>query len=54
MEIYVSAMENPSQFWIQVVGHGTVALDKLVSNMAIYYNKKENQELHRLKNVCIR
>ncbi|XP_053971961.1 tudor and KH domain-containing protein homolog isoform X1 [Hylaeus volcanicus] len=53
MEIYVSAMENPSQFWIQVVGHGTTALDKLVSDMAEYYSEEENRELHRLKNVTL-
>lgn len=53
MEVYVSAMESPSQFWIQVVGPGTTALDKLVLEMTAYYNEEENRELHILKNVCI-
>lgn len=51
MEVYVSAMENPSQFWVQIVGPGTMALDKLVSEMTTYYDNEENYEIHRLKNV---
>ncbi|CAL7951693.1 unnamed protein product [Xylocopa violacea] len=53
MEIYVSAMENPSQFWIQVVGPGTTALDKLVSEMTAYYNDEQNHELHTLRNITL-
>ncbi|XP_076164200.1 tudor and KH domain containing protein papi [Ptiloglossa arizonensis] len=53
MEVYVSAMESPSQFWIQVVGPGTTALDKLVLEMTAYYNEEENRELHILKNVTL-
>lgn len=51
MEVYVSAMENPSQFWVQVVGPGTAALDKLVAKMTAYYNDEQSHELHALKNV---
>ncbi|XP_043508777.1 tudor and KH domain-containing protein homolog [Frieseomelitta varia] len=53
MEVYVSAMENPSQFWVQIVGPGTTALDKLVSEMNTYYDNEENYEMHRLKNITI-
>ncbi|XP_076239155.1 tudor and KH domain containing protein papi [Calliopsis andreniformis] len=53
MEVYVSAMESPSQFWIQIVGSGTTALDKLVSEMTAYYNEEENHELHTLKDVTV-
>lgn len=53
MEVYVSAVENPGQFWVQVVGPGAVALDKLVTEMTEYYNDEENVELHALKSVRI-
>lgn len=49
----MSAMENPSQFWVQVIGPGITALDKLVSEMTAYYNEEESHELHALKNVGI-
>ncbi|XP_029049478.2 tudor and KH domain-containing protein homolog [Osmia bicornis bicornis] len=51
MEVYVSAAKNPAQFWIQVVGPGTIALDELVSKMTVYYNDEENQQVHALQNV---
>ncbi|XP_076663373.1 tudor and KH domain containing protein papi isoform X2 [Andrena cerasifolii] len=53
MEVYVSAMENPSQFWVQVIGPGITALDKLVSEMTAYYNEEESHELHALKNITL-
>ncbi|OAD53586.1 Tudor and KH domain-containing protein [Eufriesea mexicana] len=53
MEVYVSAMESPSQFWVQVVGPSTTALDKLVSEMTAYYNDEQNHELHILKNITL-
>lgn len=51
MQVFVSAMETPSQFWIQVVGPGTTSLDDLIAEMNAYYNVEENAELHALKNV---
>lgn len=53
MEVYVSAAESPAQFWIQVVGPGTIALDELVSKMTVYYSDEENQQVHALQNVNI-
>ncbi|XP_017880177.1 tudor and KH domain-containing protein homolog isoform X2 [Ceratina calcarata] len=53
MEVYVCAMDTPSQFWVQVVGSGTTALDKLVSEMSAYYSDEENQQLHTLRNITI-
>ncbi|XP_031366312.1 tudor and KH domain-containing protein homolog [Apis dorsata] len=53
MEVYISAMETPSQFWVQVVGPGTTALDKLVSDMTVYYNDEKNHELHKLRNITL-
>nr|XP_033338401.1 tudor and KH domain-containing protein homolog isoform X2 [Megalopta genalis] len=51
MEVYVSAMESPNKFWVQIVGRGTTALDKLVSDMTAYYNEEQNRELHKLKDI---
>ena len=51
MEIYVSAMDNPSKFWVQAYGKGTLELDDLIYKMTKYYENKENAELHVLKNV---
>lgn len=54
MEVYVSAIENPSQFWVQVAGAGTLSLDDLVAEMTAYYGDEENRELHKLKTVITR
>lgn len=51
MEIFVSACETPSQFFVQVYGPGTLALDELVDKMTVYYNNTDNAELHALKNA---
>ncbi|XP_048512732.1 tudor and KH domain-containing protein homolog isoform X1 [Athalia rosae] len=53
VEVFVSAVDSPSQFWVQVVGSGSMALDKLVDEMTAYYNDDANTELHTLKNASI-
>ncbi|NWX52303.1 TDRKH protein, partial [Steatornis caripensis] len=37
LEVYVSAAENPNHFWIQIVGHRSLQLDKLTAEMRQYY-----------------
>ncbi|XP_074927193.1 tudor and KH domain-containing protein isoform X2 [Chelonoidis abingdonii] len=37
LEVYVSASENPSHFWIQIVGSRSLQLDKLTCEMSQYY-----------------
>ncbi|XP_059688040.1 tudor and KH domain-containing protein [Gavia stellata] len=37
LEVYVSAAENPHHFWIQIIGHRSLQLDKLTSEMGHYY-----------------
>ncbi|NXL06076.1 TDRKH protein, partial [Mesembrinibis cayennensis] len=37
LEVYVSAAENPSHFWIQIIGHRSLQLDKLTAEMGQYY-----------------
>lgn len=51
IEVYVSAMETPSLFWIQVVGPANIDLQHFVSDMTAYYNIEENRALHTLKKV---
>lgn len=51
MEVYVSAMESPNHFYIQVIGRSNGLLKKLVEDMTAYYEKVENQELHVLRKV---
>ncbi|XP_065338424.1 tudor and KH domain-containing protein homolog isoform X1 [Cloeon dipterum] len=45
LEVYVSAMKNPSRFWIQKVGPTSVELDKLVDKMTEFYSQEENLEV---------
>ncbi|NXS48290.1 TDRKH protein, partial [Balaeniceps rex] len=37
LEVYVSAAENPNHFWIQIIGHRSLQLDKLTTEMRQYY-----------------
>nr|XP_014427154.2 tudor and KH domain-containing protein [Pelodiscus sinensis] len=37
LEVYVSASENPSHFWVQIVGSRSLQLDKLTCEMSQYY-----------------
>ena len=37
LEVYVSASENPSHFWIQILGVRSLQLDKLTEEMSRLY-----------------
>ncbi|XP_014817338.1 PREDICTED: tudor and KH domain-containing protein [Calidris pugnax] len=37
LEVYISATENPHHFWVQIVGHRSLQLDKLTAEMGQYY-----------------
>jgi len=37
LEVYVSASENPSHFWIQILGVRSLQLDKLLEEMSCLY-----------------
>ncbi|RZC39303.1 TUDOR and/or KH 1 domain containing protein [Asbolus verrucosus] len=50
-EVYVSAMVDPSRFWLQIVGPKATELDVLVEEMTEYYRKRENREAHVLDKV---
>lgn len=49
LEVYVSAVNSPSRFWVQLVGPQSTELDFLVDAMTEYYNTKENQALHQIR-----
>lgn len=44
-------MENPSKFWLQIVGPKATELDCLVDEMTGYYSKPENKSQHTLDDV---
>ncbi|VEN48438.1 unnamed protein product [Callosobruchus maculatus] len=50
-EVYVSAMVDPSRFWLQIVGPKATELDCLVEEMTEYYSKPENRSLHVLESI---
>lgn len=49
LEVFVSAVNSPSRFWVQLVGPQSTELDFLVDAMTEYYNNKENQQLHQIR-----
>lgn len=51
IEVYVSAVESPAKFWLQIVGPKAVELDYLLNDMTEYYSKPENQLMHILDEV---
>ena len=51
IEIYVSSILNPSQFYVQKVGPESVALDKLVQDMTAYYEVTANQKMNEISIV---
>lgn len=50
-EVYISAMVDPSHFWLQIVGPKATQLDQLVEDMTEYYGKEENRSVHILKSL---
>lgn len=52
MEVYVSAIETPGQFWVQILGPGITYLESLTGQMSLYYDDKDNHPMHTLKEVC--
>ncbi|CAH0388599.1 unnamed protein product [Bemisia tabaci] len=43
MQVYVSAVCNPSLFWVQMITRKSVDLDRLVDEMTEFYNVEENR-----------
>jgi tudor domain-containing protein 2 len=53
LEVYVSAVEHPGRFWVQVIGPQAVELDHLVEEMSEFYRQEENRECHALQEVKV-
>lgn len=53
IEVYISAMESPSSFWVQLVGSQSINLDKLVEDMTNYYSHLPNQQSHALTSAAV-
>ncbi|CAL4101634.1 unnamed protein product [Meganyctiphanes norvegica] len=48
IEAYVSAVDNATHFWLQVVGPRSIQLDKLVKDMTEYYELEDNKEMNEV------
>jgi tudor domain-containing protein 2 len=44
VEVYVSAVESPSKFWVQVFGTKGIELDKLSDELSDFYELEENRD----------
>jgi len=53
LEVFVSAVEHPGRFWVQVIGPHAVELDHLVEEMTEFYKQEENRECHALQEVSV-
>ena len=40
-DIYVSAVANPQNFWVQLVNEDGVKLDQLIDDMSDFYNNRK-------------
>lgn len=52
-DVFVSALENPGQFWVQLISTKGVELDQLVDKMTEYYTDPVNRELHVLQEINV-
>ena len=41
LEVYVSAVEHPSHFWVQVISSKATQLDRLQEDMTHFYDNKQ-------------
>lgn len=47
--VYVSAVEHPGHFWLQIVNSKAQDLDLMLMNMSEFYNNPENQKVNGRK-----
>ena len=53
IEVFVSGVESPGQFWVQKVGPHSVELDKLTQNMTDFYAEDSNRKLMAVATVQV-
>jgi len=51
IEVFVSAVSTPGNFWVQKVGPHSVDLDKLTQEMTDYYSQETSRSFHELSTV---
>ena len=51
LEVFVSGVESPGEFYVQKIGRGGTDLDKLTEEMTLYYNEETNIKLNALSSV---
>ena len=51
LEVYVSAVEHPGHFWVQVISSKSAQLDRLGEEMTHYYDHPEFTQV-RLTTSC--
>lgn len=49
--VYMSAVENPEHFWLQMVNQKAQELDLMLETMTEFYNQPENQESFKPDNL---
>eukprot|EP00058_Branchiostoma_floridae_P027349 XP_002612840.1 hypothetical protein BRAFLDRAFT_67212 [Branchiostoma floridae] len=52
-EVFVSAVETPGHFWVQMVNAKAAQLDRLVQDMSDYYSEEHVKEVCVLLFVCL-
>ncbi|XP_043226497.1 tudor and KH domain-containing protein homolog isoform X1 [Amphibalanus amphitrite] len=53
LEVYVSAVDTPGHFWVQVKSPRAIELDKLVERMTEFYSEESNRNMYKLKKVAV-
>lgn len=53
MKVFVSAVEHPSHFWIQVLGSTSMEFDKMISEMTEYYSKDDNLQASQVSDLKV-
>ncbi|KAK2167696.1 hypothetical protein LSH36_25g07051 [Paralvinella palmiformis] len=53
MKVFVSAIEHPEHFWIQVLGSNSTQLDKMITEMTEYYSKENNLQASQVSDLKV-
>ncbi|XP_064488288.1 tudor and KH domain-containing protein homolog [Ornithodoros turicata] len=53
IEVYVSALESPHRFWVQLVGTKSIALDKLVTDMTTCYSQEQQRDATSIAKAAV-
>jgi len=53
LEVFVSAVDTPAHFWVQVKSPRAIELDKLVERMTELYSEQGNRDMFKLQKVSV-